>query len=730
MLLLRCPSAAAGINAAFMEAARQLMEQKKFGRYEILRELGRGGMATVYLARDPRFDRQVAIKVLPRELMHDPQFRARFEREAKIIAMLEHPFIVPVYDFGDEDGQPYFVMRYIPGGSLADRLREGAFSLAETVRVMRVLCAALDEAHRKNVIHRDLKPGNILFDRSGELCVSDFGIAKITEAQTTMTSGAMLGTPAYMSPEQAQGEAVDNRSDIYSLGVILFEMLTGRQPYTADTPMGVVVKRLTEPLPHILEYCPDLPPGLQTVIEKTMAKDRRERFQTVMEFAAALEAAAQGMPPEKILQAASATIAAPPALPRTPQPSAAATEPTAVSAAAAARRVKSNRVWWAVGALALFLLGALAAGRFLLGNRPSAMVASPSPSPASPPTSLTSPTPAASPTPTLPPSSPTADLLSLTPSPAAMPAKVVIGGADLIAFVSGSDIWFMPVDGSAPPQQATVDRRAKANLQWLPEGKTLLYTSGASIRTVNIETQVEDIFMSFPSAQYLDDFRVSPDGKWAAISLNRELFVIPFDANILREVDRKSELLALDYCVYLEKPAVKQVRWSADSRRLALEFLTPSGSRVSEAIRVIDISACRETEPSRVGVEFPGDFFEFGGIFSFSWDGVSLFLFHSSVRNDGFGKAGFFNHETRKFQSIAPIENACCYRDLTWSPDGKYVAFAFQDIRLGAASPIQLYYVDYAALTTGGALTPLPLPEGFFPNPREQVNIALRPAQP
>ena len=207
------------------------MEPQKFGRYEIKAEIGRGGMATVYHAYDPRFEREVALKVLPREMLHDPQFRTRFEREAKTIAMLEHPAIVPVYDFGEEDGQPYFVMRYMTGGSLSDRMKHGPMTIQEVAHLFERLAPALDEAHAKGIIHRDLKPGNILFDQYGEPYISDFGIAKIAATQTNVTGSAIVGTPAYMSPEQAQGEGIDGRSDIYGLGVILFEMLTGQQPY-------------------------------------------------------------------------------------------------------------------------------------------------------------------------------------------------------------------------------------------------------------------------------------------------------------------------------------------------------------------------------------------------------------------------------------------------------------------------------------------------------------------
>jgi serine/threonine-protein kinase len=256
------------------------MFPQKIGRYEIKCELGRGGMATVYRGYDPRFQREVAVKVLPREFLHDPSFRARFEREAQTIAALEHSAIVPVYDFGEEAGQPYLVMRLMTGGTLADRMEAGPLPLTDAARIFNRLAPALDRAHSKGIVHRDLKPGNILFD-DDEPYISDFGIAKLTEAAATFTGSAIVGTPAYMSPEQARGEkGIDGRSDIYALGAILFQMLTGKFPYEADTPMGVVVKHITEPTPRILEARPDLPPECETVIQQAMAKRRDERYST------------------------------------------------------------------------------------------------------------------------------------------------------------------------------------------------------------------------------------------------------------------------------------------------------------------------------------------------------------------------------------------------------------------------------------------------------------------
>jgi serine/threonine-protein kinase len=268
------------------------------GRYEIRAQLGRGGMATVYHAFDPRFKREVAVKVLPREFLHDPQFRARFEREAQTIAALEHSAIVPVYDFGEEDGQPHLVMRLMNGGSLVDRLRRGPLPLAEAARIFGILAPALDEAHAHGVIHRDLKPGNILFDQRDQPYLSDFGIAKLAEGGAALTATGIIGTPAYMSPEQARGDRdLDGRSDLYAMGAILFEMLTGRLPYDADTPMGLAVKHITEPVPRILTLNPELPPAIETVIGRAMAKSRTERYPNTQAMAQDVAAVARGETP-------------------------------------------------------------------------------------------------------------------------------------------------------------------------------------------------------------------------------------------------------------------------------------------------------------------------------------------------------------------------------------------------------------------------------------------------
>lgn len=259
----------------------------KIDRYIIKKELGQGGMAAVFLAHDPRFERDVALKVLPHAFLHDPAFRQRFEREAKTIASLEHKAIVPVYDFGEYEGQPYLVMRHMGGGSLVDRLRQGPVPLDQAARIIARLASALQKAHDAGIIHRDLKPGNILFDESGDAYLADFGIAKLLEGNTALTStGGVIGTPAYMSPEQAKGvRDLDGRSDIYALGAILFEMLTGDLPYHSDTPMGLVVKHIMEPVPRIRDTNPHLPQGVEGIIGRSMAKEREQRYQTTGQMA-------------------------------------------------------------------------------------------------------------------------------------------------------------------------------------------------------------------------------------------------------------------------------------------------------------------------------------------------------------------------------------------------------------------------------------------------------------
>lgn len=266
---------------------------KQIGQYQIEEQIGQGGMATVYKAYQPSINRHVAVKILPSQYAQDPSFLKRFEQEAKAIAALEHPHILPVYDFGTQDGLTYMVMRYIKWGTLSKFMGQ-PLAPERIVTLIGDVASALDYAHKQGVVHRDIKPSNVLIDNNGEALLTDFGIAKMMAGSgaTQLTgAGSVLGTPAYMSPEQAKGEHIDGRTDIYSLGVVLYELLTGQQPYQAETPVALVLKHLTEPLTAPRVVKPDVPDPLERVVVKAMAKDPSERYQTAGEFQRALQQA-------------------------------------------------------------------------------------------------------------------------------------------------------------------------------------------------------------------------------------------------------------------------------------------------------------------------------------------------------------------------------------------------------------------------------------------------------
>jgi serine/threonine protein kinase len=260
---------------------------RKIGKYEIVERLGRGGMAEVYRAYQSSLDRYVAIKVLHAFLADDPEFKQRFEREAQNIAKLKHPNIVQVYDFDfDGDGESYYmVMELIDGMTLKDRFVRLAeqgelLPLAEVLRIIKEAAGALAYAHSRSMIHRDVKPANLMLDHDHRLVLTDFGIAKIVTGAQFTASGGMVGTPAYMAPEQGLGEAGDERSDLYSLGIILFQLLTGKLPYDAETPLAIVLKHLNSPTPLVRDVNPALPEQLDRIVNKAIAKEAINRYQT------------------------------------------------------------------------------------------------------------------------------------------------------------------------------------------------------------------------------------------------------------------------------------------------------------------------------------------------------------------------------------------------------------------------------------------------------------------
>ena len=265
---------------------------KQFGHYQIVAPLGEGGMAAVYKAYQPSMERYVAVKVLPRHMSTSEEFVIRFRREAKLLAQLQHPHILSVFDYGEAEGYPYIVMPFVQSGTLADLLQKRSLSLTEIRRIMFQIGKALSYAHTRGMIHRDIKPSNVLIDEDGNCLLTDFGLARMAEASTKITSsGTVLGTPAYMSPEQGAGTNLDQRSDIYSLGIILYEMVTGRVPYTAETPVAVVFKHIQDPLPSARKINPNLPESVELVLLKALATNPDDRYQTAEDFVRAIQRA-------------------------------------------------------------------------------------------------------------------------------------------------------------------------------------------------------------------------------------------------------------------------------------------------------------------------------------------------------------------------------------------------------------------------------------------------------
>lgn len=288
---------------------------QSFGRYHILEQLGEGGMATVFKAYDTRLERDVAIKVIRRSAFPVEQHELvlkRFEREAKALAKLNHPNIVNVIDYGDYEEAPYLVMPFFPGGTLKQHLGK-PIPWQEAIRLLLPIAHALQYAHEQGIIHRDVKPSNILITRSGEPMLSDFGIAKILEGGevTALTgTGVGVGTPEYMAPEQWTGQACV-QSDVYSLGVVFYELVTGRKPFVADTPAAILLMQATEPLPRPSKYLPDLPEKVERILLKALARDPQDRYQTMGEFAAAIEGVFNENAPTMVVGKADSAKAAP-----------------------------------------------------------------------------------------------------------------------------------------------------------------------------------------------------------------------------------------------------------------------------------------------------------------------------------------------------------------------------------------------------------------------------------
>ncbi len=740
------------------------MELKHIGRYDIISLIGQGGMSAVYLGYDPRSMRQVAIKILPPYYLHAPKFRERFEREALMIALLEHPAIVPVYDMGEEDDQPYIVMRYMSGGSLSEKLKKGPLLLRDCMDMYLRLAPAVDSAHSKGVTHRDVKPDNLLFDKYDNVFLSDFGLARLRETIgfTNISDGSIMGTPAYMSPEQIQGDReIDGRSDIYSMGVVLFQMLTGTVPFSGATAASVMMMHLINPVPQVYDLNKTLPLAIQPIIETAMAKNPNDRYHTASEFAKAIQAVTTGVHKKpqlqnvelKPAQSGSKYSNSPSAQKKAPTP---ANQPAAAYAGSAqssstrtpvplekpvVRKTttlpvetvqpppekalgrstakpdplqKSRRsipMWgWLLGILMILILSAVVF-QWNRGGFPFSYLQS---------SSLI----------------PTNTAEQNNPATSSAPASLSLGKADKLAFLKQSDIWVSDLDGSNLTQ-LTTDGTKKSNLNWSPDGQSVLYTTDNCLNVVGLQTMQTLTLTCIAGVSSINTFNISPDGQDVALGLDEsDLYLFPYSKLYnLRRDSLPDDLPSLAQCSYYAPyrtgDVLKAVNWSLGADRLAVLLSRVTDGTSRDEIQVLDFSQCNPS-PQLVNEILPTHFlftlrgyFDHPEISGLSWNADNQLLLNGYLNSSGFGDLQLYNLEQNQGQDIAP-NGTCCYRDIHWSPDGTYLFYTYQP---ESGGEISLHYAPLSQLDQPGSpMTSLSLPAGFITSATESLQPALRTA--
>lgn len=638
---------------------------QRLGQYEIRALLGKGGMSSVYLAYQPAMGRVVAVKVLPPEFLHDDTFLMRFQAEVRTIARLEHLHILPVYDVGEDNGIPYYVMRYLPGGTLADLIEGHLPDLPRVVQIVGQVADALDYAHERGIIHRDLKPSNVLLDSNGNAYLADFGIARVQEASTTLTGSQVIGTPPYVAPEMVRrGEPITHAVDIYALGVMTYQMLTGELPYYDPDPVKTLMMHALEPVPSVRDFDPNISPALDAVVQRCLAKKPQDRYPTAGAFARDLTLAAEGERP---------TLSAPPIREEHTAAPEAPTLPPQAGYRYAAYGPEEGEARRGVGSC-LIVLGVFAA--LVAGVVLTAFVLTDG-HPLSLLTVLQAP-PTRTPQPTVTPTSSAQGTAVITPTGTGMPSEALPGGGQL-AFASNRDgdyeIYLIDADGSNL-RQLTHNTAFDFDPAWSPDGAQIVFASSADgdpeIAIMNADgSNVRQITRNTDRDA---DPAWSPDGEWIAFTSDRdgdfELYLMRPDGSDVRqltfnEVDDFS-------------PA-----WSPDGTQIAY-YVKVGDDATSAELYLLDVDGGTSTRLTQNAVpdQWP------------DWSPDGMRLVFSSAQGLVDGRRALFEYNLRTGRITQLTSGLGHDDDAVWSPDGKRIAF---DSDRDGSGLFNLYLLDLSS---------------------------------
>lgn len=720
------------------------MSAPVISRYTINQALGSGPLSSVYLATDPDFDGTVALKTMLANQVQPAGARLAFERLNRLLALLAHPGIVPVLDFGDFNGYFYIAQHYLPGGSLADRLALGPLELPEALYIFDQIAGALEACHAAGILHLDLKPANILFDEHGQPFLSDFGMPALVFANPQARLNPLLDNAAYISPELALGKTPpDERSDVYSLAALTYEMLAGVPPHAAAHPVQQAVQQIDQPVAALTWLNPDLPAQLDAVFDIALAKDAGQRYASVADFADDLLAACAAWLPEVAHLAALR-----------------AGDPHAGDLLANPPASGAGVVWLrrlAVAGFALLFMFALLVGglwaahinpadylllpapldqavAFIYGTstaQPAFVAASPTSPPQPSPTSRPpQSTPAAQPTAASPPQpTPAQELASPPPTLAPTVAPPVIGGADKLAFLNENEIWMINLDGTNP-QRLTSDGAPKSNLQFTPDGSRLIFESEGTYYLLNLDSGSATNLGSFLDLSLSNDMRTAFVAR-QVLYPNLVRYYVNFAVAYQPASLRNLNLTNTSPCLF---HGGRLVRFSQDGQQMAMIMDTNVDGKPVQALQVFTVPDCGD-EPDLID-SIPGLRFTLRGynlspsdvpvIRDYAWDGYQSFALHGNVKQ-GFGDLVIYDQVRGVAETYQPLAGKCCYRDMRFSPDGNYLLFTFWDVRY--TDPVQIYYVLFGSLGSGQIYEPVPIPFYFFQDPSALIEPALRPAR-